>query len=164
MIGMESPPGGVGRIFAELHPNDPMAKAGHGAATALRGASPVSDAVLERVRSLMQERIGDAAPRTAFGTWTSVFRFHRRIASAYRCQRMFLAGDAAHIHSALGGQGMNTGIGDAFNPGGKLGRVISGNASDQLLDTYEVGAASGRRRCRQADRPGLEHPHRAHRL
>jgi 4,5-epoxidase len=138
MIGMVPLPGNVWRIFAELAPNDPMAKAGHGAATALRGASPVSDTVLDRVRLLMKERVGAAAPQIAFGAWTSVFRFHRRVASTYRRQRMFLAGDAAHIHSALGGQGMNTGIGDAFNLGWKLSWVISGKASDRLLDTYEA--------------------------
>jgi 4,5-epoxidase len=81
---------------------------------------------------------GDAAPRVASGRWTSVFRFHRRLASAYRRGRTFLAGDAAHIHSALGGQGMNTGIGDAFNLGWKLACVICGAASDRLLDTYEA--------------------------
>jgi 4,5-epoxidase len=138
MIGMVPLPAGVWRIFAELHPRDPMAKAGHGAATALQGASPVSEAVLDRVRSLMRERIGDEAPRIASGLWTSVFRFHRRIASAYRRQHLFLAGDAAHIHSALGGQGMNTGIGDAFNLGWKLACVVRRNASDRLLDTYEA--------------------------
>lgn len=138
MIGMVPLPGGVRRIFAELHPNDPMAKAGHVAATALTGASPVSKPVLDRLRSLLRERIGDAAPRIASGIWTSVFRFHRRIASAYRRQRLFLAGDAAHIHSALGGQGMNTGIGDAFNLGWKLACVVRGDASDRLLDTYEA--------------------------
>jgi 4,5-epoxidase len=86
----------------------------------------------------MQQRVGDAAPQIASGTWTSVFRFHRRIASTYRRQRMFLAGEAAHIHSALGGQGMNTGIGDVFDLGWKLGCVINGYASDRLLDTYEA--------------------------
>jgi 4,5-epoxidase len=138
MIGMVPLPGGVWRIFAELHPNDPMAKAGHVAATALAGASPVSEPVLDRVRSLLRERVGDAAPRIASGIWTSVFRFHRRIASAYRRQRLFLAGDAAHIHSALGGQGMTTGIGAAFNLGWKLACVVRGNVSDRLLDTYEA--------------------------
>jgi 4,5-epoxidase len=138
MILMVPLPGGLWRIFAELQSNDPMAKAGHGAATALRGHSPVSDAVLNRVRSLLLERVGNAAPRVASGTWTSVFRFHRRIASAYRRQRTFLAGDAAQIHSALGGQAMNTGIGDAFNLCWKLARVINGNASDRLLDSYEA--------------------------
>ena len=49
---------------------------------------------------------------------------------------MFLAGDAAHVHSPAGGQGMNTGIQDAYNLGWKLGCVVEG-ASDMLLDTYE---------------------------
>jgi 4,5-epoxidase len=138
IIGMVPLPGRVWRIFAELQPDDPIAKAGHVAATALRGASQVSGVVLDRARSLMRERVGDAAPPIASCTWTSVFRFHRRIAAAYRKKRMFLAGDAAHIHSALGGQGMNTGIGDAFNLGWKLASVISGDASDGLLDTYEA--------------------------
>jgi len=137
MIGLVPLPGGVWRIFAELDRNDPIAKGGHVAATALRGASPVSEAVLDRVRSLMRERTGDASMRIALCLWTSVFRFHRRIASAYRRQHLLLAGDAAHIHSALGGQGMNTGIGDAFNLGWKLACVVRGGASDRLLDTYE---------------------------
>jgi 4,5-epoxidase len=137
MIGMVPLPSGVWRIFAELQPSDPMAKAGHGAATALPRSS-ASEAVLDRIRTLLQERVGGAAPRVASGRWTSVFRFHRRLASAYRRGRMFLAGDAAHIHSALGGQGMNTGIGDAFNLGWKLACVVTGVASDQLLDTYEA--------------------------
>jgi 2-polyprenyl-6-methoxyphenol hydroxylase-like FAD-dependent oxidoreductase len=118
MIGMAPLPSGVWRVFAELNPVDPMAKVGHGAATALHDASPVSEEILDRVRTLMRERAGDAAPRIASGVWTSAFRFHRRIAAAYRRQNLFLAGDAAHIHSALGGQGMNTGIGDAFNSAG----------------------------------------------
>ena len=73
-------------------------------ATALPGA--VSEAVLDRVRSLLGEQVDDASVRIVSGRWTSVFRFHRRVASAYRRRRLFLAGDAAHIHSALGGQGM----------------------------------------------------------
>jgi 4,5-epoxidase len=138
MIGIVPLPRRVWRVFAELAADDPMAKTGHVAATALRGDLPVSDTVLDRVRSLLRERVGDSAPRIVFSSWTSVFRFHRRIASAYRRQRMFVAGDAAHIHSALGGQGMNTGIGDAFNLGWKLACVIHGGASEQLLDTYEA--------------------------
>jgi 2-polyprenyl-6-methoxyphenol hydroxylase-like FAD-dependent oxidoreductase len=70
--------------------------------------------------------------------WTSSFRIHRRLADTYRCGRVLLAGDAAHIHSPLGGQGMNTGIGDAENLAWKLALVISGHASDGLLDTYEA--------------------------
>jgi 2-polyprenyl-6-methoxyphenol hydroxylase-like FAD-dependent oxidoreductase len=70
--------------------------------------------------------------------WTSSFRIHRRLADRYRRGRMLLAGDAAHIHSPLGGQGMNTGIGDAENLAWKLALVISGRADAALLDTYEA--------------------------
>jgi 2-polyprenyl-6-methoxyphenol hydroxylase-like FAD-dependent oxidoreductase len=70
--------------------------------------------------------------------WTSSFRIHRRLTDTYRRGRMLLAGDAAHIHSPLGGQGMNTGIGDAENLAWKLALVISGRADARLLDTYEA--------------------------
>jgi 2-polyprenyl-6-methoxyphenol hydroxylase-like FAD-dependent oxidoreductase len=70
--------------------------------------------------------------------WTSSFRIHRRITDTYRRGRTLLAGDAAHIHSPLGGQGMNTGIGDAENLAWKLALVISGRADAGLLDTYEA--------------------------
>jgi 2-polyprenyl-6-methoxyphenol hydroxylase-like FAD-dependent oxidoreductase len=68
--------------------------------------------------------------------WTSTFHIHRRLADTYRRGRMLLAGDAAHIHSPLGGQGMNTGIGDAENLAWKLALVVSGRAEESLLDTY----------------------------
>ena len=70
--------------------------------------------------------------------WTSSFRIHRRLADTYRRGRVLLAGDAAHIHSPLGGQGMNTGIGDAENLAWKLALVVSGRADQRLLDTYEA--------------------------
>ena len=70
--------------------------------------------------------------------WTSTFRIHRRLADTYRVGRVFLAGDAAHIHSPLGGQGMNTGIGDAENLAWKLALVQTGRADESLLDTYEA--------------------------
>ncbi len=128
-FGMVPLPGGVWRILAELARTDPVAKVENVVATAQQDASPVSDVVLDRACSLMGERTGNAVLQISSGIWTSVFRFHRRIASSYRRQRRFLAGDAAHIHSALGGQGMNTGIGDAFNLGWKLACVIRANAS-----------------------------------
>jgi 2-polyprenyl-6-methoxyphenol hydroxylase-like FAD-dependent oxidoreductase len=68
--------------------------------------------------------------------WTSAFRIHRRVADRFRVGRVFLAGDAAHIHSPAGGQGMNTGIQDVFNLAWKLALVDSGRASDRLLDSY----------------------------
>lgn len=69
--------------------------------------------------------------------WFSTYRVHHRVADRFRRGRAFLAGDAAHIHSPAGGQGMNTGIGDAVNLGWKLAEVLRGSASEALLDTYE---------------------------
>lgn len=70
--------------------------------------------------------------------WESTFRIHRRQAATYRRGNVVLAGDAAHIHSPLGGQGMNTGLGDADNLAWKLALVIQGRAAPTLLDTYEA--------------------------
>lgn len=69
--------------------------------------------------------------------WFSTYRVHHRVASHFREDRTFLLGDAAHIHSPVGGQGMNTGIGDAVNLAWKLAAVLKGDAADRLLDTYE---------------------------
>lgn len=70
-------------------------------------------------------------------TWTSVFRPNVRIVEQYRAGRVFLAGDAAHVHTPAGAQGLNTGVQDAYNLGWKLGQVIAG-APDALLDSYEL--------------------------
>lgn len=69
--------------------------------------------------------------------WSSSFRVHRRVASAMRSGRALIAGDAAHTHSPVGGQGMNVGLHDAWNLARKLSRVISGDAPESLIDTYE---------------------------
>ncbi len=69
--------------------------------------------------------------------WFSTYRVHHRVADRFRMGRAFLLGDAAHIHSPVGGQGMNTGIGDAANLGWKLGAVLRGRAGAPLLDSYE---------------------------
>ena len=68
--------------------------------------------------------------------WTSAFRIHRRLVDRFRQGRCFVAGDAAHIHSPAGGQGMNTGIQDAYNLAWKLGLVTRGAAPESLLDSY----------------------------
>lgn len=68
--------------------------------------------------------------------WFSVFHSHQRYAPSFQQNRCFLLGDAAHIHSPVGAQGMNTGLQDAFNLGWKLAFVIKGNAEPKLLDTY----------------------------
>jgi 2-polyprenyl-6-methoxyphenol hydroxylase-like FAD-dependent oxidoreductase len=69
--------------------------------------------------------------------WFSTYHVHHRVAQHFRKGRAFLLGDAAHIHSPVGGQGMNTGIGDAINLAWKLKAVLAGGASEALLDTYE---------------------------
>ena len=69
--------------------------------------------------------------------WFSTYHVHHRVADHFRVGRAFIAGDAGHIHSPAGGQGMNTGMGDAVNLAWKLAAVIQGRADARLLDTYE---------------------------
>ena len=69
--------------------------------------------------------------------WFSTYHVHHRVAGCFRKGRAFLLGDAAHIHSPVGGQGMNTGIGDAINLAWKLAAMIGGRADDRLLDSYQ---------------------------
>jgi 2-polyprenyl-6-methoxyphenol hydroxylase-like FAD-dependent oxidoreductase len=69
--------------------------------------------------------------------WGARFRVHHRLADRYRAGRIFLAGDAAHVHSPAGGQGMNTGIQDAVVLGRALSAVLGGRADESELDTYE---------------------------
>src|ERR1700691_579169 len=70
--------------------------------------------------------------------WLSFFRINERKVKDYRKGRVFLAGDAAHIHSPAGGQGMNTGMQDAFNLAWQLAAVLHGDAGDTLLDSYQA--------------------------
>jgi 4,5-epoxidase len=119
----------VWRIMAEL-PADFVAHDSGGS---------ISDAAaIDLLQKFLEERVGDTTTRVTDPSWVSVFRFHRRLASSYRRGRILLAGDAAHIHSPFGGQGMNTGLGDAYNLGWKLALVTQGRASEKLLDTYDV--------------------------
>lgn len=69
--------------------------------------------------------------------WFSTYHVHHRVASRFRSGRLFLLGDAAHIHSPVGGQGMNTGLGDAMNLAWKLAAAIRDRAPMRILDTYE---------------------------
>jgi 3-(3-hydroxy-phenyl)propionate hydroxylase len=71
-------------------------------------------------------------------TWISRFTDATRQAATYRSGRVLLAGDAAHIHSPIGGQGLSTGVQDAVNLGWKLAQVIKGKSPDSLLDTYHA--------------------------
>lgn len=87
-------------------------------------------ALVERFRSLTGHTLRDV-------TWTSVFRPNVRLAEHYRNDRVFLVGDAAHVHTPAGAQGLNTGVQDAYNLGWKLGQVIAGGPP-ALLDSYEA--------------------------
>ncbi|WP_208174844.1 FAD-dependent monooxygenase [Hymenobacter negativus] len=71
-------------------------------------------------------------------SWFATYRVHHRVAERFRQGRAFLVGDAGHIHSPAGGQGMNTGLGDAVNLGWKLAAMLRQNAPEALLDTYEA--------------------------
>ena len=82
--------------------------------------------------------IGSLGLRIGQVNWFSTYRVHHRVTDHYRRGRVFLLGDAAHIHSPAGGQGMNTGIGDAINLAWKLAAVLKGQAPDSLLDSYEA--------------------------
>ncbi|TDE36165.1 oxygenase [Nonomuraea mesophila] len=93
--------------------------------------------ILAAFRRLVGERAGLDGERIRDAIWASVFRVHRRLAGSYRRGRVLLAGDAAHIHSPMGGQGMVTGMGDAENLAWKLALVIQGRAGERLLDTYQ---------------------------
>jgi len=91
---------------------------------------------LERFQQIIDERTGMPEIRLHDATWLSLYRANVRMVDRYRAGRIFLAGDAAHVHSPVGGQGMNTGIQDAYNLGWKLSAVMAG-APALLLDTYE---------------------------
>ena len=78
--------------------------------------------------------------------WFSTYRVHHRVADQFREGRLFLLGDAAHIHSPVGGQGMNTGIGDAVNLAWKLAAVLHGRANVAVLDSYGTERAAFARR------------------
>ena len=90
---------------------------------------------LELVRSILAQR-GPPGLEARALHWSSYFRVHHRLARTLRVGRIFLAGDAAHIHSPFGGQGMNTGLHDVWNLVWKLDLSLRGHASAQLLDSY----------------------------
>lgn len=93
-----------------------------------------SEPTFDEVREHVSRRLGASDLKAH---WFSTYRVHHRVAGHFRKNRVFLLGDAAHIHSPVGGQGMNTGIGDAVNLGWKLAAVLSGKATNALLSTYE---------------------------
>ncbi|MEV6487818.1 FAD-dependent monooxygenase [Actinoplanes sp. NPDC051633] len=138
-------------LVADIHADLPLSR--NAVHTCVRGNEmfglfPLPGADLWRILTPEQEgrELGEllaeytAFPATAIKSvdWVSTFRIHRRLAYTYRSGRVLLAGDAAHIHSPFGGQGMNTGLGDAENLAWKLALVDTGRAAESLLDTYEA--------------------------
>lgn len=88
------------------------------------------------VDELLRDR-GIHARSAAEPVWSSAFRVHHRVADRFRVGGVFLAGDAAHIHSPAAGQGMNTGIADAFDVATRLAAVCTGQADESTLDAYD---------------------------
>ena len=130
---------GIGRVEYEVRDGEVI----HG------NAGPIRVMVTEeRVGGTSEPTLrdlGDALVRV-YGTdygihspiWISRFTDMTRQAAAYRNQRVLLAGDAAHVHSPVGGQGLNTGVQDAVNLGWKLAQVVRGESPESLLDTYHA--------------------------
>jgi 2-polyprenyl-6-methoxyphenol hydroxylase-like FAD-dependent oxidoreductase len=105
------------RIIAEMDPGDPG-----------------DEVTLESMQRVCDERMGGV--RLASAHWLTSFEIHHAQVPRYRFGRAFLAGDAAHVHSPAGGQGMNTGMQDAFNLGWKLAAACAGRAGPYLLESY----------------------------
>ena len=107
-----------------------------------RIVAPVEDAAETPDAAFVQALLDARGPRRIPGRvrdviWSSRFRVHHRVASRYRSGPLFLMGDAAHVHSPAGGQGMNTGLVDAVVLGQLLSDVLNGKAPETTLDLYE---------------------------
>ena len=102
-----------------------------------RGASATTEVSMDEiVETLEKNHLGHLRARDP--SWLAGFGIQHRRTVHMRMGRVFLCGDAAHVHSPAGGQGMNTGLGDAFNLGWKLVSVIKGKAKEDLLDSFEA--------------------------
>jgi 2-polyprenyl-6-methoxyphenol hydroxylase-like FAD-dependent oxidoreductase len=92
---------------------------------------------LEELRELVAREKGFEDIRLLSTNWATIYRVHRKQAKQFRVGRSFLIGDAAHIHTPAGGQGMNTSLGDAYNLSWKLAAVVKQQAAASLLESYE---------------------------
>ncbi len=128
---------GIGRVEYDIHDGE-IVYADHGPVRVMvtdqyvgSTGEPTEQDVREALIGLYGTDFGMHSP-----TWISRFTDMTRQAAAYRERRVLLAGDAAHVHSPVGGQGLNTGVQDAVNLGWKLAQVVKGVSPDSLLDTY----------------------------
>jgi 2-polyprenyl-6-methoxyphenol hydroxylase-like FAD-dependent oxidoreductase len=112
--------GGRARVMAQIHPDDSLDQ----------------ENLLAELQKIVDARVGGITLSQPH--WLTTFELRHALVRQYRHSRVFLAGDAAHIHSPAGGQGMNTGMQDAFNLAWKLASVIAGHAGDGLLDSYQA--------------------------
>jgi 2-polyprenyl-6-methoxyphenol hydroxylase-like FAD-dependent oxidoreductase len=103
----------------------------------LSGEGAPVNPTLDQIQSILDAR-GPGGMRAGDPIWLSAFRINERKVADYRSGRVFVAGDAAHVHSPAGGQGMNTGMQDAFNLAWKLALVCRGSAAETLLDSYSA--------------------------
>jgi 2-polyprenyl-6-methoxyphenol hydroxylase-like FAD-dependent oxidoreductase len=103
----------------------------------LSNGSAPANPTLDQVQAIIDSR-GPGGMTTANPIWLSAFRINERKVSDYRVGRAFVVGDAAHVHSPAGGQGMNTGMQDAFNLAWKLALVCRGESTEALLDSFSV--------------------------
>lgn len=92
---------------------------------------------LDECEAIVRARVGASIAPSDLA-WSAYFRLHSRMVERLRHGRVFFAGDAAHVHSPAGAQGMNTGIQEAFNLGWKLARVLGAGTPERLLDTYHA--------------------------
>ncbi|MBT2534510.1 FAD-dependent monooxygenase [Arthrobacter sp. ISL-48] len=118
-MGLCPLPDGKFQLMLKLRPDDP------------------ADLAPEAIERMVREFVGGTKIEVAEIHWSSLWRPNIRLAEHYRSARVFLIGDAAHVHPPAGGQGLNTGVQDAYNLGWKLGQVLAG-APKALLDTYEA--------------------------
>src|SRR5229473_156106 len=104
---------------------------------AAENSKPSAEPTIQDVQAILDRRFPGGV-RATNPIWLSSFRVNERKVADYRAGRVFLAGDAAHIHSPAGGQGMNTGMQDACNLAWKLALVVHGIGSESLLDSYSA--------------------------
>ncbi len=117
------------------------------------GAQHPADPTLQEVQAIIDRR-GPSGLKAFDPIWLAGFRINGRKVASYRHGRVFLAGDAAHVHSPAGGQGMNTGMQDAFNLAWKLAMVVQETCDERLLESYSPERSRRRRRGPQGRRTG----------